>query len=70
MQALDNVNLLVEYLAHQQFYSREDDVILSRDTNALVRIPGARMAFNAFIDSLTAPIKHIYPANIIPILRK
>jgi len=59
VRALDNVHLLVEYLAHQQFYSHEDDVILSRDTDSRVRIPGARMAVDAFIDALIKPINHI-----------
>ena len=60
MQALDNLHLLVEFLAHQQFYSRDDDVILSRDTNTRIRIPGARIAVDIFIDALITPISHIH----------
>ncbi len=50
VQALDIVHLLIEYLAHQQFYWLEDDVILNRFTKSRVRIPCAKMAVDAFIE--------------------
>ena len=38
----DQLELMVKYLIHLQFYSEEEDVIFSRDKKQKLSIPGVR----------------------------
>lgn len=44
-----SLELMAKYLVHQQFYSEEDDTIVSRDKQVRVNIPGARELVNSFV---------------------
>lgn len=46
----DSLELMAKYLVHQQFYSEEDDTIVSRDKQVRVSIPGAREIVSSFVE--------------------
>ena len=46
----DSLELVAKYLVHQQFYSEEDDTIVSREKHVRICIPGARELVNSFVE--------------------
>ncbi|MFX1416857.1 MAG: hypothetical protein ACFFC0_08590 [Promethearchaeota archaeon] len=48
----DQLELMVKYLVHLQFYSEEEDVIFSRDKKTRIHVPEARNVVKAFEEYL------------------
>ncbi len=48
-----SLELMAKYLVHQQFYSEDDDVIVSRDKQIRVFIPGAKQIVMSFVTELS-----------------
>jgi len=48
----DQLELMVKYLVHLQFYSEEEDVIFSRDKKTRIHVPEARGVVKAFEEYL------------------
>lgn len=48
-----SLELMVKYLVHQQFYSEDEDVIVSRDKQVRVYIPGAKQ-ITSFVDEVAS----------------
>jgi len=51
-----SLELMAKYLVHLQFYSEDEDVIVSRDKQVRVFIPGAKQIVASFVDELTDSI--------------
>jgi len=52
----DQLELMVKYLIHLQFYSEEEDVLFSRDNKHKLSIPGIGLAIAAFEDEFQQQI--------------
>jgi hypothetical protein len=55
----DQLELMVEYLVHLQFYSEEQDILYSRDKKTTLSIPGIGPVISAFVKDLKKPLEHI-----------
>jgi len=54
-----SLELMAKYLVHLQFYSEDEDVIVSRDKQVRVFIPGAKQIVTSFVNELTDSIELI-----------
>lgn len=48
----DQLELMVTYLVHLQFYDETEDIIYSRDKKVKISIPGSKLVIQAFVDEL------------------
>lgn len=55
----DQLDLMVKYLVHLQFYSEEEDVIFSRDKKTRLHVPKARGVVKAFEEFLKKDLQLI-----------
>jgi hypothetical protein len=53
----DQLELMVTYLIHLQFYDEAEDIIYSRDKKVKVSIPGSKSVIQAFVNEL---LKHLH----------
>jgi len=51
-----SLELMAKYLVHLQFYSEDEDVIVSRDKQIRIFILGAKQIVTSFVDELTDSI--------------
>lgn len=65
----DSLHLMAKYLVHQQFYSEEDDTIVSREKQVRMSIPGAKELVNSFVeeflDGITLIPKGMYHQYLV-----
>ncbi|UCE09244.1 MAG: hypothetical protein JSW61_09715 [Candidatus Thorarchaeota archaeon] len=52
----DNLELMVKYLVHLQFYSEEEGALYSRDKKHKLTVPGIAQVIDGFVRDLTKPI--------------
>lgn len=55
----EQVELMVKYLVHLQFYSEEGELLFSRDKKSSIHIPGISSIVSAFVSELLRPINHV-----------
>ncbi len=55
----EQIELMVKYLVHLQFYSEESDVLFSRDKKSSLHITDIGPVISAFVAELLRPIEHI-----------
>jgi hypothetical protein len=53
------IELMVTYLVHLQFYSEEGELLYSRDKKSSIHIPGIGAVISAFVKELLKPIENI-----------
>ncbi|UCH04187.1 MAG: hypothetical protein JSW05_11505 [Candidatus Thorarchaeota archaeon] len=66
----DQLELMVKYLVHLQFYSEEEDVIFSRDKKVRIHVPGAKLVVHAFEEFLKQSIGLIREGQYLEYLER
>ncbi len=66
----DQLELMVKYLVHLQFYSEEEDVIFSRDKKTRIHVPGAKQVVTAFEEFLKQHIDLIREGKYLKYLER
>ncbi|MFX0044286.1 MAG: hypothetical protein ACFE8Z_00420 [Candidatus Hermodarchaeota archaeon] len=66
----DQLELMVKYLVHLQFYSEEEDVVFSRDKKVRIHVPEAKFVVHAFEQYLKQHIELIRKGHYMEYLDK
>ncbi|MHA2379471.1 MAG: hypothetical protein ACXADS_09335 [Candidatus Thorarchaeota archaeon] len=66
----DQLELMVKYLVHLQFYSEEEDVIFSRDKKVSIHVPEAKLVVQAFEEYLKQHIDLIREGRYVEYLER